>query len=546
MRHGGKCSCYFQGKQADAMITVSPSFHEKAFGQVINPIVMLYLSFEKQLNLGSFFRLDQSQLNGPDILMGSDEDVPAQNWNFYNYTDFSDRLVEIEWSRSLEFPYQIQCGMMDFTLENTDGYFIPLNPLSTIGEYNLPSRPVKLYATYNKAPEVISQFVGLTQGLPDVQEGSKTVDYHAVDFLYDICNQSLSTFIAMRDVTTDKVIAKILEAYGLSPQQYQLATGRYKIPFVSFDIGEDAGTALKKLVQSEGGFMWLDEKGIVRFETSASINSDTDIVANLTDYDIISLEASGESDIINHVQITADIREVQEWQEVYSKSNSSTDRNFSSLWTVPAHGTLEVRCGLSDPCYDVVAPTLGKSSSVSWFTAQDSSLNEIKTGVTARGVLSTNAYTVTFTNTLGYSVEITEMKLWGEPAKVVNQLYYDAYDDESVEKYGDHLLEITDNAFFQTLYQADHYGRTIISNKKDYGRVITATIKGDFSFQLMDMIEITTSSQQYDGVYRIQSIHYTFSANSGLVTELSLIGASIQQGAFTLNISQLNSEDLIQ
>lgn len=526
------------------MIDVIPSFHSSAFGQVIKPIVKLYVSFDKELKIEEFFTLDESQLNGGDILKSSSTDTPAQNWDFYNYHDYSDRIVQADWERRLEFPYQIQCGMADFTVDNTDGYFTPLNPNSSIGEYNLPARPFRLYAGFHGV-QIIPQLVGLTDGLPDVNVESKTIDYHGIDFLYDICNHSLRNIVDMREVTTDEVIAAILQDYGLAPSQYSLAKGRYTVPFVFFDIGEDAGTALKQLVQSEDGFMWLDEKGIVRFETSVSMNSNTDIIAKLTGYDIVSLRASSLDNIVNHIRINAEIREVQEWQEVYTKSDS-LDSVSDSLWVVRAGETMTMSCNLSDPCYDIVTPTQGRASSVSWFTAIDQSMQEVKDGVTATGKLTSNAYIITFTNTHAYNVEINEMKLWGEPAKVYDVIDYDAYDDVSVEQYGDQLLEINDNQFFQTYYQADSYARSVIGQRKSYGKTVEARIKGDFSFQLMDQIELETSQEEYNGIYRIIGLSYSYNGKE-LVTNLTLgNGTQVKEGVFTLNISQLNEEDLIQ
>lgn len=527
------------------MINVEQSFHDAAFGQIINPIVRLYISFEKQLQLGQFFQLNKSQLNGVDILKASSIDTPSQNWDFYNYYDFTDRLVSATWERRLEFPYQIQCGMTDFTLDNTDGYFTPLSSKSTIGEYNLPARPFRLYAGFNGEAQIIPQMVGLTQGLPDVNNGSRTVDYHGIDFLYDICSHTLRNIVDMRDVTTDQVIAAILQDYGLAPSQYSLAKGRYTVPFVFFDIGEDAGTALKQLVQSENGYMWLDEKGIVRFETVATLNGDTEIVAKLSDYDIMSLESGSLDDIVNHVRVQAEIREVQEWQEIYTKSES-TESVSTSLWVVPPNSTIEVSCNLADPCYDVVTPTQGRASNVSWFTVIDQSMAEVKDGVTATGRLTSNAYIITFENSHAYSVEINEMKLWGEPAKVYDVIDYDAYDDESLNQYGDQLLEISDNRFFQTYYQADAYARSVIAQRKEYGRTVEAKIKGDFSFQIMDQIELETSVGEYDGIYRILGISYSWDGKE-LITQLTLNGGQeITPGVFTLNVSRLNGEDLIQ
>lgn len=528
------------------MIGVSDNFHQAAFGQIIQPIVKLYVSFDKQLDEGGFFTLDQSELDGPDLLKFNGSDADTQGWDFYNYVDYSDRLVAATWERRLEFPYTVQAGMADFTLSNTDGLFTPLSPSSPIGENNLPARPLKMVAGFNTGltTELVPQMVGVTDGMPDVQNGSRTVDYHATDFLYDIGQTALTTAIVMRDVRTDLVIAKLLESYGLAPSQYKLSPGKYNIPFVFFDVGANIGDALKKLVQSENGYMWLDETGVVRFTPSSTAFSDfSDIVANLTDYEIISLTPGTLTDVVNHVKVTAEVREVQEWQEIYAKT-SSANTVSSSLWVVPAGGTFTVSCGLGDPCYEIVAPTQGKSSSVSWFTAITSSGSAVSSGVTATGVLSSTTYTITFTNTNAFPVEIDEMKLWGEPAKVYDVLNYDAYDDVSLAKYGDQLLEINDNQFFQTYEQADNYARNTIRQYSDYIRTVEAEVKGDFSFQLLDLIKITTARGDYNDVYRIMGVSYSWNGKL-LTTKLTLSGIGFEEGAFTLDISKLNGDDLL-
>lgn len=528
------------------MINVSDNFHKAAFGQIIQPIVKLYVSFDKKLNEGGFFTLDQSELNGPDLLKFEASDADTQSWDFYDYVDYSDRLVNVSWERRLEFPYTVQAGMLDFTLSNTDGFFTPLSIKSPIGENNLPARPLKLLAGFssNQNTEIIPQMVALTDGMPDVNNGSKTVDYHAVDFLYQIGQTTLTTAIVMRDTRTDLVIAALLESYGLAPSQYKLEPGKYKIPFVFFDIGASIGDALKKLVQSENGYMWLDEAGTVRFTpSSTAFNNFSDIVANLTDYDIISLTPGTLTDVVNHIKVTAEVREIQEWQEVYAKTSSASTVS-TSLWVVDAGSTFTIACGLGDPCYEVVAPTQGRASSVSWFTAITSSGAAVSSGVTATGVLSSTTYTVTFTNTNAFPVEIDEMKIWGEPAKVYDVLDYEAYDDVSLAKYGDQLLEINDNQFFQTYEQANSYAQNTIRQYSDYIRTVEAEIKGDFSFQLLDLVRITTASGEYNDVYRVMGSSYSWNGRE-LVTKLTLSGIGFEEGVFTLNLSTLNGDDVL-
>ena len=79
------------------MINVSNSFHSAAFGQIINPIVRLYISFDKQLSEGGLFTLDESALDGPDLLKFAASNADTQSWDFYDYKDITDRLVSVSW-----------------------------------------------------------------------------------------------------------------------------------------------------------------------------------------------------------------------------------------------------------------------------------------------------------------------------------------------------------------------------------------------------------------------------------------------------------------
>lgn len=459
-------------------------------------------------DLVDYFTLDRSVLNGIDRLDSSDNN-PIQLWDTYSYYDFSDRIISASIERSIEFPYGTQCAMADVTLNNFDRYFDPANSISPIAENNLPSRPLKLFAGY-RGETVVPQFVGLTQQMP-VMNGNGTVSYHAVDFLSEIASQTLNSTIAMRNARTDQVLAKIVEQFGVTPLQYNFEAGTNVIPFVFFDKGENAGEAIQKLIQAEGGKFWLDEMGILRFARRNSTN--TEAVMTMSEYDVISVEPSGISDIINRVKISCELREVQEYQTVYSKN--STGDSTSNLWVIGAGQSIVRECRLEDPCYDIVNPTLGKNSAVSYFTAKNSAQQEITSGITAVGELSTNSYTITFTNANLFSVEIDEVQLWGEPAKVYDVLDYDAYEDESVEKYGEQVLEITDNKFFQSFNQAQAYAVYLLNDRAKYNSTIKLQVKGDFSLQLGDAFEL---QGDYAGSYRIDAITWSISNDSFVYT----------------------------
>ena len=519
------------------MITVSDAFHKLARGQVIQPIVAPYISFAKDYDPDiTFFTLDQSVLDGADILASTDTN-PIQIWDLYNYLDYSDRMVQLQMSRSVEFPYTVQIAQCDITFDNHDGYFTPGSG-SSIDEYNLPGRPVRVYAGYAGQGSV-PQLVGLTSQMPDINQGSRTADYHVDDFLVQISESSLSQVVDMRDARTDEVLAAIVEQFGLSPSQYNFEAGANTIPFVFFDVGQDAGEAIRKLVQAEGGRFWLDELGILRFQARGSFENTT--AMTFDDYSVIDIRPSDASQMVNRVRIEADIREVQEYQVVYTKSATSTSAT-TSLWFVPKNGSATISCSLQDPCYDVVNPTLGRSSSVSWFTVTDANQDPVTSGVSATSTLTSKALEITFTNTNNFDVDIDELQLYGEPAMVTNVLNYEAYDDTSVEEYGEHLLEITDNQFFQSDEQADLYARYMLYERANYNPVLEVDVKGDFSLMLGDIIELRRT--EFDGTYVVDGINWEVGA--GRLNTTLKVHQYNAPSYFTLDESVLDGTDVLK
>lgn len=511
------------------MITVGSNFHDSANGQVIGPMGNVYISFDKTQNNADFFTLGVSELDGYDIL-GTNDDSVIQLWDTYDYYDFSDRLVELDIERSIEFPFNTQAAMADFVLDNYDKYFTPGSG-STISSNNLPGRPVRVYGGF-KNIGVVPQFVGLTQKMPTIDEEKATASYHAVDFLSEIANQTLNAVVDMRDARTDQVLAKIVEQFGVLPSQYSFENGVNVIPFVFFDIGQNAGEAIQKLVQAEGGKFWLDEMGKLRFSRrNAGIPLP---VMTIGDYSILSMTPSSYSDIVNHIVISCDLREVQEFQTVYSKTpkGESADMN----WVVGPNASITRSCSLEDPCYSVVAPTLGHASSVSWFTAIDANGTNVPSGLSATGTLSTNAYTVTITNTNNYAVEIDQLVLWGEPAKVYDHLDYDSYESDSLASYGDHRLTIADNQFFQSYDQAVSFADSILMQRAFYNQVFNMEVKGDFSLQLGDVFDVTGI---HAGTYQVDSIQWHLEA--GLLSTSLVVHKVPHHEYFILDQSQLDS-----
>lgn len=516
------------------MQTTSNQFNQRADAD-IRPISWgASISFKKDFDDDvTFFTLDQSELDGIDLLAPSD-DNPIQAWDYYEYKDFTERLIDQSIERSLEFPYSVVSSIADFSLNNYDKYFTP-GGSSPIASYVLPKRPVRLFQGFGN--EKLQQFVGLTNGMPEINRETGVASFTAMDFLTWIYDMPIRNTIAMANVRTDQVLANIFTQFGLAPAQYDLAKARNVIPFLFFERNQTtAGDVIRKLMEAEGGSLWLDEGGVIRFRPR--LEQPASPVYSFDEDRIISIETEGDDTIINHVIINADVREVQEYQTVYSKTESDTALNV-----VPAGGAYTFEANLTDPCLTIEQPTLGENSSVSWFTAALPDGTNVPSNVTVTSVeLKTNSYAITFSNTNSFDVNIDEMSLWGQPGKQISvePTVYDAYDDVSVEKYEEKVLTINNN-FIQSVDQAESLALTILDEYSEYSSILNLEVKGNPAIQLGDIVEV--NYEEFSGEYRIIGIKNKTVA-SQFIQQVRLRAYNPRQW-FTLDQSELNSTDVL-
>lgn len=516
------------------MQAVSPQFNQLANGDIRPLSWGAYISFDKAFDPDiTWFTLNESVLNGNDVL-GVAEDNPLLPWSQYEYQNYSERLVYMSVERSLEFPYSVVSAIADFQLNNYDKYFTP-NSSSPISSYILPKRPVRLLQGF--ANTTLPQFVGLTEGMPEISRTDGTVTFTAIDFLTWIYDMPIRNTIAMQNVRTNEVLANIFQQFGLTPDQYDLAQGRNVIPFLFFERDQHtAGDIIRPLMQAEMGMLWLDEQGVIRFRPR--LEQPNDPVYYFDHDSIIELDTSEDDEIINHVIINTDVREVQEYQTVYSKTDTDT-----ALHVVPAGGTYTLPAQLSDPCLIIEEPTAGENSSVSWFTAALPDGTPVNSGVSVTATeLKTNTFDITFSNSNGYAVNINQLFLWGQPAKQISlePEVYEAYDDESVAKYEEKILTI-DNSFIQSVSQADSLALTLLDEYAEYNDIIKIEVKGNSALQLRDIIGV--DYEEYSGEYRIIGI--VNKIQNAKFTQILKCRKYTPRHWFTLNQSILNGADVL-
>lgn len=528
------------------MITTTDRFHQLAASSVRPLDWDVAISFTKNRNKNiKWFTLDQSALDGNDLL-GSNDQNPIQLWDSYDYMFLKERLVSMNFKRSVEFPYNVQSCIADFELNNYDKYFSfsEDGTVSPIGQYILPKRPCRLYLGF-KSSGLVPVFVGLTQGLPKYNGNlDEVASFTAMDFLSEIGDMSLKNMVMMRDARTDEVIAEILNQFGLDPEMYNLSQGLNTIPFVHFESGKNAGNALKELVQAENGAMWLDEQGIIRFKPRTSIIGQQPVMS-FNANTIISATPSRIDGIINTVRIKSEIRAVQQLQSIFTMDNSNgySSEADNDNYRVNANSAKDVWIKFDDPVYRFNNPTLNSNSNNSNFTALNLSGVSITSGITATGVLFSDSMKLTFNNTNNQPVSINFLQIFGEPAKQISgsPIEYEACDNESVEKYGIKALEISDNNCFGNYGNIDSYATDILQKYSEYSPSLKLEVKGNPSLQLQDIVSV--NFREFVGDYQIIGIEATL-GESKLKTTLTLRKITVIS-PFILDQSILDGADVL-
>ncbi len=528
------------------MISTSAVFDAVA-DATIRPLALnAKISFTKQRSLSvDWFVLDQSQLDGSDIL-ATDPDDSIQLWDAYEWGDYTPDVIGMNWSRSVQFPYNVQSALCDLELNNVAQKYTYENTNSPLYGYILPKRPMRTYAGFKKGGynETVPVFIGLTQKMPKYSGlNDSRATFSAQDFLSEIANTQLNQTVMLRDVRTDEAIATILDTYGMDASMYDLAEGLNVIPFVVFESGLNAGNILAKLVQAENGKLWLDEKGIIRFEPRVADIGKTAVMTFDKD-NIIEITPSRTDGIVNRVKIESDIRAVQDNQPIFSMANENGYQQSASddSYRINSLGNKEVWLSFEDPIWSATLnPVLNGSSDDSYFMAFDLQGEVVSSGITATGYLFADSMKITFTNANNFPVSIAFLEIWGEPAKIVDTIKYNAYDSDSVDKFGEMILDISDNDYFGSYSNADAYAMDILKRRAGYSPTITMRVKGNPALQLGDIIHI---DYKYIGDYKIVGIKSSITNGAGLTQELTIERTKVVM-PFILDVSILDGDDVL-
>lgn len=519
------------------MQAVSPSFHAKSQAGIRKHRWSLAMSFNKEFDDSrTFFTLDASMLDGTDVLAPVG-DNPIQFWDFYEYVVYTDRAISLEWEREIDFPFSVQSSTATTILNNFDNYFSS-HTNSPINQYLIPGRPVKIFSGYDGEP-LLQQFVGLTQDKPELDQSARTAKFSSADYLTEIFKLQLSESIAMSNVRTDEVLAALFEQFGIESYQYELARGRNKIPFLFLQEGDSAADVIRAIMQAEGGQLWIDEQGIIRFDQRLAPAEGPGFTFN--DSNVVSITTTEDTEIINRVTIKSNIRAVQQLQPIHAGSGELSSPTLSDPIAIAAGGTGTYSIKLSDPLNSYDEPVNGFLSGDSWFTVTKKDGTSVPSGVSVTSSsLSVSTLTLTFTNANLYDIYMNAIEVYGEPAKVVDTIDYEAFDQDSIDQYGEHLLAI-ENDMFGSESNCESFAYTVIDAYSQFDSIIEMSVKGDPALQLSDIIWVDTT--KIAGQFQIIKISNSISPDG--VTQVLKAKRYDPRHWFMLDVSLLDGTDIL-
>lgn len=484
----------------------------------------------------TFFTIGTSTIGGNDIIQGEFTEISQPDT--FIYDDESENIISIATDSELVEPMGgLVYNRGSVILDNTSGRYSPKKDTS-IGDYILPNRPLKLYTGFNTelGEKYLPAIYGLSgQPQRDKKSGNTKIDFF--DYISFIDEYKLETtkYVNQR---SDQIIEDILLTIGFTAGQFELDEGLNTIGFTWFPKGTKAGKVIRELCQAEQAVFYQNEFGLIKFENRRKFAVSPYIHTQWTfDKDVIlDWQENSNSEVINRVEVKAYPREVQGITEVW---------RAGTVLEIPQGTTsLDVWATFDDPVNEITdctATTDYLGNSLEDGTGTDlTSFISITTNkfVTSAKLEITNTYTGT--------VYLTLLRLRGTPAIVVSEIEEIFEDTESIERYGTKALTIENN-YIDSESFAYYMARTIVNQRKDSVRKVQIVVDAQPQLQIRDKISIQDPDTNIYLDMRILRIQLTFDLSNGFNQILTLREITDLEAdtPFTIGVSTIDGTDVI-
>lgn len=502
------------------------------------------VAWKKDYRAGiTFFTIGVSAIGGNDIIAGPAGGHSA--WNRYLYEDESARAMSYAYERELSMPLGgMTKALAEVDLDNTSGRYTPRHMGGSSALYTAvasPRRPIIINAGFEVGgvPQALPQFVGLTTRPPALDMRRRDVRLVGEDFIGFIQNSYVDKSAMFTSQRSDQVIESALSQLGFSTAQYSLDTGINRIGFGLFDTGTRFGDMIGKIVEAENGHFYQDEEGILRFENRQHwtefpwYNVQRVITTNM----VLNAKGPDYDHIINVVEVTAHPRDVLSTQLIW-QTNAYAG---AGVIQVDGNSTVEVWANYNDPIFQVVTPVRGLTAETSFYmanTLSDGTGSDASSSVTLNSITNfAQASKMVFANTSSSTVFITNIDLWGKPARKTGDIYYKGKVGASITAFEEHILKI-DNDYIQDASWARSYAEMILNDFAYPENLQEVTIRATPELQLGDLIS-------WQGRYwRIFGLRTMINPSVGFVQELKLLQRTITS-YFRIGVSMIGGTDVI-
>lgn len=510
------------------MISVSDAWSVEAYDNFRNVSSSVQVSWKKSYNSTyQAFTIGVSLIGGSDSIASTG--VVTSDWLNYDYLDETDYLISVEYERLLNMPLGgLTTAIANVELDNTSGRYTP-RVAGGSGELftaQLPRRPIIINSgfDFDGINNLIPQFVGITTKTPKYSRRSGVVELEAADFVNYLQNKYLDQTSMYTSQRSDQIIETLLTDLGFATAQYDLDPGINIIPFAMFEKGAKFSDIINNIAQAENAHVWQDEDGVIRFENRQHWDSFpyNEVQRVLPTSMVIESEILGEDHIINVVEIESEVREKQPAQAIWQLSGNVE---------IAGNSSQEIFINFEDPVLEAYSPSGFLANS-----AEDGSGTDLSSSIEVQVFdVFAQAAKIRFYNTSGTTAYLTNLVIYGRPAKVTSELYYREQNDSSVTAYEERPIKIT-NPYIQNASWAQSYAGIILNDFASGENLQRIKIRALPELQLGDLVS-------WQGRYwRIYGIKTWVSSNEGFVQELDLLQRMIST-YFRIGISTIGSTD---
>lgn len=475
------------------------------------------------------FTIGVSLIGSNDVIAGSGEDITQ--WNKYVYSDESDHVKNLSYSRQLNLPAGgLVSALANVELDNTSNRFTPsyAGGMSEISTAILPRRPIIINSgfNYNSIQNTIPQFVGVLKKQPKVNMRDRQANLEAIDFIDFIANKKVDTTVMYTGIRSDQLIENYFANYiGLSTAEYELDIGKNTIDFAMVESGDNLGNFLNAIAQAENAHIYQDETGTIRFEnrTHWSTVPYNQTVAVIYTADVLDAEVPNSDNIVNVVDISATPR---------AKASATTIYTLSAPFALGANGTTEFWVDFDNPILQVTNRSFTANAN------EDGSGANLTANVSIKSVSTfARAEKITFNNTSSQIAYLTALTITGRAAVELDTINVRVQDDSSVTAYEEKVITYNNN-YIQTREYAYELGASVLSDYSEPDDLIDLRIRARPELQLGDQIS-------WQGrAYNIFGIDVDVDPSAGFVQDLKLV-KSTQTSVFTIGISTIGGGDVI-